>query len=272
MIPKVALSDQTFRCLRDFIYELTGIYIQDTKKYFLENRLGRLMAESRIATFEDYLGRLKSQGNGALRQLYDAVTTNETYFFREPLQFDVFAKHVVPRVMERKRSIKVWSAACSTGEEPYTIAAVLRETAPAVKATIVGSDISEAVLDSARRGVYTSYAVRNVPPSYQQKYFRGDNGTYELEEGLRKSVTFANINLVDDRKVRSIRDVDVIFCRNALIYFDDKSKRKAVSLLYDALAPEGFLLVGTSESLHSVTRAFQPTVIDSVVLYRKAAS
>jgi chemotaxis protein methyltransferase CheR len=268
------LQDATFRSLRDYIYEQTGIFVPDSKKYFLENRLSRRIQENRLASFDEYLALLRSKVNGELKSLYGAVTTNETYFFREPQQFDVFTKHVLPRILERKRNkdIRVWSAACSTGEEPYTVAAILKETAPAVRAEIFGSDISDGVLESARRGIYSSYAVRIVPPLYQQKYFRTRGESYELDEGIRSCVRFMNVNLIDEKSVRALRDVDVIFCRNVLIYFDDKSKRKAVSLMYDTLAPNGFLLVGTSESLHSVTRALQPTVIDRVVLYQKAGS
>jgi chemotaxis protein methyltransferase CheR len=272
MSQPLPLQDGTFRSLRDYIYEQTGIFVPDSKKYFLENRLSRRIQENKLSGFDEYLSYLRLKANGELKSLYAAVTTNETYFFREPQQFDVFTKHVLPRVLDRKRNggIRVWSAACSTGEEPYTIAAILKETVPSVRAEVFGSDISDGVLDSARRGVYSSYAVRIVPPYYQQKYFRMRGDAYELDAGIRSSVKFLNVNLIDEKAIRTIRDVDVIFCRNVLIYFDDKSKRKAVSLLYDALAPNGFLMVGTSESLHSVTRALQPTVIDKVVLYQKA--
>lgn len=269
-----SLQDATFKALRDYIYEHTGIYVPDTKKYFLENRLARRITDNKLPGYEEYLPFLRSKGESELKILYGVITTNETYFFREPQQFDVFTKHILPRVLDRKRNkeIRVWSAACSSGEEPYTVAAILKETAPAVRADIIGSDISDGVLESARRGIYSSYAVRIVPPYYQQKYFRCNGETFEFDDSLRKAVRFMNINLIDEKSVRAIRDADVIFCRNVLIYFDDKSKRKAVSLLYDALAPNGFLLVGTSESLHNVTRALQPTVIDRVVLYQKAGS
>jgi len=274
MTPSAPLQEMTFRNLRDYIYDQTGIFVPDSKKYFLENRLSHRVLEKNLSGFDEYLLFLRASGNGELRNLYNAVTTNETYFFREPQQFDVFTNHILPRVLERNRSrgIRVWSAACSTGEEPYTVAAILKETAPGVQAKVFGSDISDAVLESARNGIYSSYAVRIIPPHYRNKYFRSRGDSFELDEGTRKSVTFLNVNLIDEKQVRAIRDVDVIFCRNVLIYFDDKSKRKAVSLMYDALAPDGFLLVGTSESLHNVTRALKPTVIDKVVIYQKAGS
>ena len=274
MIPSAPLQEMTFRNLRDYIYEQTGIFVPDNKKYFLENRLSNRILDKKLSSYDEYLRILRGPGNGELRNLYDAVTTNETYFFREPQQFDVFASHILPRVLERNRSreIKVWSAACSTGEEPYTIASILKESALGVQARIFGSDISDAALESARKGIYSSYATRIIPPNYLKKYFRGRGDSFVLDEGIRNSVKFLNVNLIDEKQVRAIRDVDVIFCRNVLIYFDDKSKRKAVSLMYDALAPDGFLLVGTSESLHSVTRALKPTVIDKVVIYQKAGS
>lgn len=274
MTPLSPLQEMTFRNLREYIYDHTGIFVPDSKKYFLENRLSHRIIERKLSGFDEYLLFLRAAGNGELRNLYDAVTTNETYFFREPQQFDVFKNHILPRVLERNRSrgIRVWSAACSTGEEAYTIAAILKESAPGAQAKVFGSDISDAVLESARKGIYGTYAVRIIPPHYQKKYFRSNGDGFQLDEGIRNSVTFLNVNLIDEKQVRAIRDVDVIFCRNVLIYFDDKSKRKAVSLMYDALAPDGVLLVGTSESLHSVTRALTPTVIDKVVIYRKAGS
>lgn len=274
MTSPAPLREMTFRNLRDYIYDQTGIFVPDSKKYFLENRLSHRILEKKLSGFDEYLLFLRTSGNGELRNLYDAVTTNETYFFREPRQFDIFTNHILPRVLERNRSrgIKVWSAACSTGEEPYTIAAILKEAAPGVQAKVFGSDISDAALESARKGVYSTYATRIIPPRYREKYFRSNGHGFELDDGIRNSVKFLNVNLIDEKQVRAIRDVDVIFCRNVLIYFDDKSKRKAVSLMYDALAPDGVLLVGTSESLHSVTRALKPTVVDKVVIYRKAGS
>jgi len=268
------LNDKAFEKLRAFIYDRAGICLSEIKRHSLESHLSRRILENRLTGFDDYLMFLMAKEGAELKALFEIVTTNETYFFREPQQLDVFTKHMVPQVLKHKRTrdIRVWSAACSSGEEPYTLAAILKETEPLIRTDIIGSDISEAVLETARRGIFSSYSVRNVPPQYFKKYFRARENAYELDESIRKLVKFLNINLVDEKSVRTIRNVDVIFCRNVLIYFDEKSKRKVVSLLYDALAPNGFLIVGTSESLYNVTRAFQPTVIDKVVLYQKAGS
>jgi len=207
-----------------------------------------------------------------LVRLFDAITTNETYFFRENQQIEIMIKNLVPRIIETKGSkdLRIWSAACSTGEEPYTIAMMLLEDMPGIRFEIFASDISENVLQSAKRGVYTSYSVRNVPSILLNKYFR-KNGQmqYEIDSRLKKFVNFSNINLVDEKRMRSIKGIDIIFCRNVLIYFDDRAKQKVVSFLYDSLRQGGYLFVGTSESLHNVTRAFRPVIFDKVVVYQK---
>lgn len=267
----IQLQEQTFRQLRDFIYERSGIFIPDSKKYLIENRLSKRLEDKGLKGYEEYLSLLRNS-NEELTRLFDAITTNETYFFREHQQIEILVNNLIPRIQDTKGSkdIKIWSAACSTGEEPYTIAMVFLEKMPGLKFEIFASDISESVLSSARKGVYTSYSIRNVPPTFLNKYF-SKNGQmlYELNASLKKFVNFSNINLMDDKKVRSIKGIDVIFCRNVLIYFDDRAKQKVVSLLYDSLRPGGYLFVGTSESLHNVTRAFRPLIFEKVVVYQK---
>lgn len=267
----VQLNDSTFRQIRDFIYERSGIYITDSKKYLIENRLCKRIEERRLKGFEEYLTFLKNDHEELMR-LYDSITTNETYFFRENQQMEIFVNNLIPRITESKgsRDIRIWSAACSTGEEPYTIAIMLRENMHDLKFEIFASDISESVLSSARKGIYSSYSVRNVPPLLLNKYFRRNGQMlYELDHSLKRFVNFTNINLIDERKMRSIKGMDVIFCRNVLIYFDDRAKQKVVSLLYDSLRQGGYLFVGTSESLHNVTRAFRPLIFEKVVVYQK---
>lgn len=266
------LQDSTFKQLRDFIYEKCGIFIPDTKKYLIETRLAKRIQERNLKGFEDYL-YLLSYGNdpNELTSLFDAVTTNETYFFREVQQLDLFIDVLTPKVIEQKgaKNIRVWSAACSTGEEPYNLAMLLAEKKPEVRGEIVGSDLSENVLNSAKKGIYGSYAVRNVPAPYLTRYFKASGQTYELIPAIKNIVRFMNINLLDDKKVKTNSNMDIVFCRNVLIYFDDKAKQKAVSNLYDSLRPGGFLIVGSSESLHSVTRAFKPLILNKVVVYQK---
>jgi len=271
------MTDDVFKQLRDFIYEQSGIFVPDNKKYFLENRIGRRVQEKNLKGYDEYLYVLKYGGDKAeLGKLFELVTTNETFFFREPQQFDVLCGDLLKKIMEEntkaaRRDIKIWCAASSTGEEPYTIAMQLMERPEAAgfRKEILASDISESVLASAKAAVYGSYAVRNIPPAYMSKYFTPDGQNFRLAESVKALVRFMKINLISDRDVKSIRGMDVIFCRNVLIYFDEKAKQKALALMYDALRPGGSLIVGTSESLHNITRAFRPTVINRVVIYQK---
>jgi chemotaxis protein methyltransferase CheR len=266
------LPDAVFKQIRDFIYEKCGIYISDAKKYLVEKKLVARLQQRNLNTFEDYLSLLKYSNNGdELSRLFDAITTNETYFFREPQQLAVCVDTVIPQVMEQKKSkdVRIWSAACSTGEEAYTLVMMLLEKKCCTRIEVLGSDISNEVLESAKKAVYGSYSMRNVPEPYLKKYFRSNGWTHELDASIKNLVRFTNINLIDPGKMRAVQGMDVIFCRNVLIYFDDKAKQKAVSLLYDSLRPGGFLLIGSSESLHSVTRAFKPVIFNKVVAYQR---
>ncbi|MCC6347484.1 MAG: protein-glutamate O-methyltransferase CheR [Nitrospirales bacterium] len=271
------MTDEIFKQLRDFIYEKSGIFIPDTKKYFVENRLGRRVQEKSLKGYEDYLYVIKyGSDKNELVKLFDLITTNETFFFREPQQFDVLRGELLSRIVAEntkagRRDIKVWSAASSTGEEPYTIAMLFQEKSEisGFRKEIFASDLSESVLSSAKVGVYGSYAVRNVPEAYLKKYFSNSSQQYALSSAIKSMVRFLKVNLIEERDVRAIRGMDLVFCRNVLIYFDEKAKQKAVSQLYDALRPGGYLFIGTSESLHNVTRAFRPVVINKVIIYQK---
>lgn len=271
------LAEEVFRQFRDFIYEKCGIFIPDNKKYFLENRLSRRIQEKNLKGYGDYLYNLKYDADKSeLFKLYDLITTNETFFFREPQQFDVFSGELLDRVVAEnaqsgRRELKVWSAASSTGEEAYTVAMMLLEKPElnGMRKEILASDISDLVLQSAKTAVYGSYSVRNIPEAYLKKYFTNTDQQYALAAPVKAMVKFMRMNLIDEREMRTMRGVDVIFCRNVLIYFDDKAKQKAVSLLYDALRPNGYLIIGTSESLHNITRAFRPVVINKVIIYQK---
>lgn len=269
----IPLSDLTFRDLRDYIYEKSGIFISDTKKYLIENRLVKVLQEKNLNNFEDYLKVIKISSNGnELNRLFDAVTTNETYFYREHEQLTVFINDLMPKVLGEKKSsaVKIWSAACSTGEEPYTLSLMLLEKGYNTgQFEIYGSDLSEGVLTSAKTAIYNSYAVRNVPEFVMKKYFSCSNQSYALNDSIKKTVNLLKVNLVDERNMRLLKNMDVIFCRNVLIYFDTKSKQKVISHLYDCLNPGGYLIIGSSESLHNITRAFRPNVLNKVIAYQK---
>jgi chemotaxis protein methyltransferase CheR len=270
----ISLADSTFRNLRDYIYDNSGIYITDTKKYLIENRLSRILQEKKLKSFEEYLSLIKVSSNGnELTRLFDAITTNETYFFREEHQLNVFANTLIPKVLSQKKNarLRIWSAACSSGEEPYTLAIMLMEKFLSTRQfEIYATDISEGVLTSAKKAVYNSYATRNITEPHLKKYFSNSNNAHKLSDEVKKSVKFMKANLIDQKTIKSLRGMDIIFCRNVLIYFDEKSKQKAVSNLYDSLKPGGYLFIGSSESLHNVTRAFRPSIINKIIMYQKA--
>jgi chemotaxis protein methyltransferase CheR len=216
---------------------------------------------------------LKYSSNGKeVNRLFDAITTNETFFFREPLQFEVFINEILPNVIERKhgmKNIRIWSAACSSGEEPYTLAMLLKEKRPDVTAEIIATDISQQVLGAAERGIYSSYSIRNVEDHYMKKYFTQKGETYALDDKIKHSVRFRQHNMLSALRPPELNNFDVVFCRNVLIYFDIKTKQDAVSTAYDSLSNGGYLVIGSSESLHNVTRAFKPITINRVVAYEK---
>ncbi|MDA8089865.1 MAG: hypothetical protein M0Z61_06555 [Nitrospiraceae bacterium] len=269
------LREESFKNLRDFVYEQSGIFIPDTKKYLVEKRLAGRLQVNHLQDFDQYMELLHGRRyEEEIGPLLDAITTNETYFFREPEHFTIFSGHIVPELVRRngmKTAINIWSSACSTGEEPYTLAITLKEKWLGLKFNILGSDISNSTIESARKGLYNSYSIRNVPEQYISRYFsfKQDACGYELSPCIKELVRFMNINLVNGRRAGFPMGLDVIFCRNVLIYFDIKSKRRAVSNMYDSLKPGGYLIIGKSEGLHDITRAFKPVIIDNTIIYQR---
>ncbi|MBI5599145.1 MAG: protein-glutamate O-methyltransferase CheR [Deltaproteobacteria bacterium] len=278
---KQRMSRESFIQLRDFIYEKCGIYLQENKTYFLEDRLQRRLEAINLSGYDEYIYFVRYDPKGAdeLRELFNSVTTNETSFFRDSGQLEAFRTGILPGVLEKKRgpdrvdrTIRVWSAGCSTGEEPYTLAMIMAEAGLPLngwKVDILASDISEQVLGSAKRAVYGQYALRNTGENHLKRYFVNGGGGYGVRPEIRDMVRFANINLSDSAQMKFIRGMDVIFCRNVLIYFDDNAKRKVVGHFYDSLAEGGFLVVGFSESLFNLTRAFRPVDVNRCVIYQK---
>jgi chemotaxis protein methyltransferase CheR len=276
---KLILENSTFNELRDVIYKKTGIYYSESKKYLLEGRIAKRIEARRMNSFEEYVSLLKSfNAREEMNKLFEAITINETYFFRAEQQFEAFEKIIVPEILKPKVSqtmpvFRVWSAASSSGEEAYTLALLILEKLkpiyPHVQFQIVASDINNAVLDSARKGIYKDYAVRNIPDNYMRKYFTKSGATYIINNEVKKMVKFINLNLFDQTHMRTMINCDVIFCCNVLIYFDLPSKQQVVSSLYDALNRGGYLFIGYSESLHGVTKAFKLIHLPKAMAYKK---
>ncbi len=278
----IQMSDRAFLILRDMIYERSGIYFPDHKKYILENRLSGRIEDGGFEDFDKYIDFLRydSLREKEFPTLFDIVTTNETSFFRDTNQLHTFESMVLPRIMkgnEKKglKKLRIWSAACSTGEEPYTLAMIILNRCSYLQnigwdVEIYGSDISEGVINSARRGEYNGYSVRNVPPQYLDRYFtKNGNGKYSIRHEVKGMVRLSNINLLDGMKLCMLRDMNIIFCRNVLIYFDEAAKKRVIDGIYDCLAPGGYLFIGHAESLFNISRAFKLINMDNVLVYQK---
>lgn len=276
---KPKLSNETFRLLRDIIYARCGIWFAETKKYLLETRLLRRLEERNLKTFEDYYYFITydAEREKEITGLINTIVTNETSFFRDTVQLEAFRKGVLPRIVEEKakagsRNLKIWSAACSTGEEPFTLAMIMLEEnifSKGFSIDITGSDISENVLKSAQNAVYDKYSLRNTPEPCVKKYFTSSGESFSLSKKVSSLVKLRKVNLFDSGETRAIRSNDVIFCRNVLIYFDDASKKKVMGHLYDSLNKGGYLFVGFSETLHNITRLFRPVSIERSIVYQK---
>lgn len=274
------IADDEFKQLRDFIYDRSGIYIADNRKYLLENRLRNRLKHLNLKSFGEYYYFLQYDSNRReeMNKLFEVVTTNETSFYRNPPQLKVFQDHVISEVVERQRKvgqkrIRIWSAGCSTGEEPYTIAMqlceVLRGEVGSWDVRITANDLSEGVLASARAGVYTEYSLRTTPKEMVSRYFDQDDGKFKVKPELKKLIHFGQINLSDRAQLKRVERSHIVFCRNVIIYFDDPMKKQVIASFYDNLLPGGHLLIGHSESLHNISRAFKPTHYPGAIIYRK---
>jgi len=273
------LSLEDFKKIRDLVYEKTGMRFEENKMYFVKRRLEKRMEALGMDDLRDYYRYVKYDPRGEeLATLVNLLTTNETYFFRDFTQLKGFAEEVLPVLLEEKRkkgefTLRIWSAGCSTGEEVYTLAIIAYEMVEGVQkwdVKIVGSDINTQVLKSARRGVYGPRSVKNVPREYLEKYFIPlEDGMYKVVPLLQSKVHFCWSNLVDKKTLLALRGMDAIFCRNVLIYFDKESRRKAIYNLYDCLAPGGYLFLGHSEMIGTVTAAFRVMRFPSCLVYKK---
>lgn len=277
---ELKISDSEFGQLRDFIYQKSGIFIADNRKYLLENRLANRLKILNLKDFGEYYYFLQydSKRQGEMAELFNAVTTNETSFYRNPPQLQVFQDKVLPEILEdqrkkRTRTLRIWSAGCSTGEEPYTLGIILHEALGSEismwNIKITANDLSENVLQSARAGVYTEYALRTTPKAIVDKWFTAQDGKFLIKPEVKKLVSFGAINLSDRALMKRVERSHLIFCRNVIIYFDDEMKKLVISSFYDNLLTGGYLFIGHSESLHNITRAFKPVHHPGAIIYRK---
>jgi len=270
------MSPVEFRLLRDLIHEHAGLCFREDMQYLLEHRLAPRLRALGIDTYVAYHHYLRF---GALRTAEleaatEALTTNETYFFRDPEQLRSFSEEILPALAGARgseRRLRVWSAACSTGEEAYTAAILLRSSGlfSGWDVRVFGSDIARRVLAVARSGCYGHHAFRGVGAEAMIRWFRPEGDRWAVEDSIRETVSFGHLNLLDSAAVEQVEPVDCIFCRNVLIYFDIPTRRRVLASIHRRLRPGGYLLLGHSESLLHVTADFEMAQLKGDLAYRK---
>ena len=277
---ELKVSDAEFAQLRDFIYQQSGIYIADNRKYLLENRLANRLKHLNLKNFAEYYYYLQYDAGRKeeLNRLFEVITTNETSFYRNPPQLQVLQDQILSAVLQAlrksgQRKLRIWSAGGSTGEEPHAVAMIIGEVLKTELASwdvrITANDLSERVLESARRGVYNEYTLRTTPKEILARYFDKQDMFYNVRPELKKLILFHQINLSDMTQVKRVERSQIIFCRNVIIYFDDDMKKKVIGSFYDNLLPGGYLIIGHSESLHNISRAFKPIHYPGAIIYKK---
>jgi chemotaxis protein methyltransferase CheR len=276
LLPHAQLGTEEFRLLRDLFYEHAGLHYDDDAMFLFERRLVDRVEALGLDDFYAYYKflRFDPRGPAELEEAIERLTTKETYFFRQEYQLRAFRDQLLPelqKVNAARRRLAVWSAGCATGEEAYTIAILLLESGlfRGWDLKVVGSDICRGSVTAARRGVYREAAFRTTSHELRSQYFANVGDGAEVAPELKKICHFGQLNLMDGGRAVMVGQVDVIFCRNVLIYFDMKSRRRVIDGFYERLVPGGYLLLGHSESLLNVSTAFELVHLREDLVYRK---
>ena len=269
------LTEEEFRLFRNFIYQESGIYFKETKKDFLENRVVKRMNETKTQSPYWYYKLITGTRNTELITLLDLLTVNETSFFRNRPQIELFRNVILPDIVDGKRAdtpkrLRIWSAGCSTGEEPYTIAMIVREALLGLvpwEVKIFASDLSLSVLEAAHRAQYSlDKVLATVDDYYLAKYFTRNGSTALVKDEIRNMVTFDYHNLKNDN---GLRDLDVIFCRNVMIYFDMEEQKRLVEKFFRSLNAGGYLVLGHAESVQGWNTGLQFVYHNGGTAYKK---
>jgi chemotaxis protein methyltransferase CheR len=271
----LGLTDGAFALLRDLIHERTGLYYENGKSDLLTDKLSPLVIERGFSSFLDYYYLLKydAEAKQEWKRVMDALSVQETYFWREMDQVRALVDVIVPDYFStaRARSLRIWSAACAAGEEPLSIAMALNEAGWFDRAPIeiYASDASAAAIERARRGLYRERSFRSLPPHLREKYFSKEHGASRVSPSLQARINWAVVNLMDEAAVSKFAASHVIFCRNVFIYFSEEAIRKTVRLFAERMPERGYLCVSASESLLRLTTLFQFQEIGGAFVYVK---
>jgi chemotaxis protein methyltransferase CheR len=273
--------DPVYRQIRDLVYKASGIYKAEEKLYLLADGCGRRMKQLSMRAPREYWDRLNAAPfrDAELRELLNEITIGETCLFRSQAQLDALRKVILPEIVAEKskqitKRLRIWSAGCSTGEEPYTLAInMLEESERLLKGwtvEILATDLNDRSIETAKAGIYGDYALRNTSEFYRRKYFSiVDEKKLEVRPEVKKLITFSRLNLQDDSKMLFMKGMDLIFCCNVLIYFDAVSKSKVVSHFFSNLNFGGHFFLGTSESLMKLNAQFHLVHFPGTIAYWK---
>jgi len=242
----------------------SGLIIGADKAYLVESRLAPIARRRGLAGIAELIAEMRKPSGEALRaEVTEAMTTNESFFFRDKTPFDMFKADVLPGLMKARasqRTLRIWSAACSTGQEAYSLAMILKEMGPALagwRIDIIGTDLSKEVLEKAKAGVYSQFEVqRGLPIQLLVKYFRQNGELWQIDAGIRAMVRYQHLNLLENFK--ALGNFDIVFCRNVLIYFDVPTKGDVLNRIAAQMSPDGFLFLGAAETVLGVSEAFRP--------------
>jgi chemotaxis protein methyltransferase CheR len=267
-----AISDDDFRLLRDIIRERFGIFYDDQKQFLLLSRLQTRLSKRSLTNYTDYVKLLRfgAEREAEFRDLASVLSNNETYFFRERTQVKALCGNILTELQAASPRLRVWSAACSSGEEPYSLAMSLLETGRIAESNISirATDISPRVLEMCERGSYRALSFRATEPAMVQRYFTVCGDGFVIADRIKRLVQFGTLNLMDDRKVAAFGPFDAIFCRNVLIYFDKPTQKRVVESFARALRAGGYLFLGHAESLFMLTDLYEPVVQPESIAYR----
>jgi chemotaxis protein methyltransferase CheR len=275
-IDQPAMTEEEFRLLRDLVHGHCGIWFRDEMRYLLERRLGPRLQALGLRGFAEYHRFLRHDAgsDAELQEAIDVLTTNETYLWREPLQLEAFAREILPdlaRTHAERRRLRILSAGCSTGEEAYTIAILVRDSGlfGGWDVEVFGVDISRRCLAQAGAGAYGDHAFRSPEAEPMRRWFRLYGGKWVVGDEIRRMVRFGRENLLDGSALASVPRLDVVFCRNVMIYFDVSARRKLLRLIHARMRAGGWLLLGHSESLINATADFEIAHLSRDIAYRK---
>lgn len=265
----VKIRPEEIIVLSNYIYNLSGITIDASKAYLLETRFGKLLDEEGCKSYSEFYQKAKADRNGLKKKIINAITTNETLFFRDTSPFDLLKQKILPDLIVARSgkgarqgftNLRIWSSACSTGQELYSIAIVIKEflnNKSTQKITLMGTDLSDAAVTQASAGTYNKFEIeRGLPIEKLHRYFTPAGGNWKIKDEIRAMASFRNINLM--QPFVGVGKFDIIFCRNVAIYFTLEDRKKLFNKIADVLEPDGYLLIGSTESLTGICPRFIP--------------